>query len=158
MERLTRKDSFGYVNHPWEFNGINGCYDIWDEDRLGKQIDRLAAYEDTGLTPEEIKNSLDLNEIIPDINVTVDYIRDLLKAKQEGRVVVLPVETGSLIYVGRKPAIITSFFGYVRERYFHAVFYGEKNGIDIPFEEFGKTVFLTREEAEAAMAQEGGDG
>ena len=55
MERLTRKDSFGSVNHPWVFKGINGSYDIWDADRLGKQIDRLAAYEDTGLEPEEIK-------------------------------------------------------------------------------------------------------
>ena len=89
---------------------------------------------------------------------TIDHLRDLLQAEQDGLLVVLPCKAGSLIYVGRKPAIITRFFGYVRERYFHAVFCDENKGIDIPFEELGKTVFLTREEAEAAMAQKGGEG
>ena len=88
---------------------------------------------------------------------TIDHLRDLLQAEQDGLLVVLPCKAGSLIYVGRKPAIITRFFGYVRERYFHAVFCDENKGIDIPFEELGKTVFLTREEAEAALAQEGGE-
>ena len=87
---------------------------------------------------------------------TIDHLRDLLQAEQDGLLVVLPCKAGSLIYIGRKPAIITRFFGYVRERYFHAVFCDENKGIDIPFEELGKTVFLTREEAEAALAQEGG--
>ena len=87
---------------------------------------------------------------------TIDHLRDLLQAEQDGLLVVLPCKAGSLIYVGRKPAIITRFFGYVRERYFHAVFCDENKGIDIPFEELGKTVFLTREEAEAALALEGG--
>ena len=87
---------------------------------------------------------------------TIDHLRDLLQAEQDGLLVVLPCKAGSLIYVGRKPAIITRFFGYVRERYFHAVFCDENKGIDIPFEELGKTVFLTREEAETAL--KGGEG
>ena len=87
---------------------------------------------------------------------TIDHLRDLLQAEQDGLLVVLPCKAGSLIYVGRKPAIITRFFGYVRERYFHAIFCDENKGINIPFEELGKTVFLTREEAEAAL--KGGEG
>lgn len=51
---------------------------------------KLMRYEDTGLTPEEIKNALDVNDIIPEINVTVDHIRDLLQAEQDGRLVKLP--------------------------------------------------------------------
>ena len=82
---------------------------------------------------------------------TIDHLRDRLQAEQDVLLVVLPRKAGSLIYVGRKPAIITRFFGYVCERYFHAVFCDENKGIDIPFEELGKTVFLTREEAEAAL-------
>lgn len=82
---------------------------------------------------------------------SIDHLRDLIKAEQAGRLVVLPCKAGSLIYVGRRPAIITRFFGYVIERYFHAVFCDENKGIDIPFEELGKTVFLTREEAEASL-------
>ena len=55
MERLTYQDKDGGVYLPWERNSANGSYDIWDEDGLIQQINRLAAYEDTGLEPEETK-------------------------------------------------------------------------------------------------------
>ena len=138
---------------------------------VAKFFNRLSAYEDTGLEPEEIKvreaakynagyyhGDEDRCRWIEKELGQIDHLRDLLQAEQDGLLVVLPCKAGSLIYVGRKPAIITRFFGYVRERYFHAVFCDENKGIDIPFEELGKTVFLTREEAEAAMAQKGGKG
>ena len=120
---------------------------------------RLCAYEDTGLEPEDLKKAFNESAILKlaaqALGTTSDHLCDLLQAEQEGQLVMLPCKAGSLIYVGRKPAIITRFFGYVRERYFHAVFCDENKGIDIPFEELGKTVFLTREEAEAAL--KGGD-
>lgn len=125
---------------------------------------RLADYEETGLEPQDIISAVDMAKIacaLHELNAykdlgPIDHIRDLIKAEQDGRLVVLPCKAGSLIYVGRRPAIITRFFGYVLERYFHAVFCDENKGIDIPFEELGKTVFLTREEAEAAL--KGGEG
>ena len=121
---------------------------------------RLAAYEDSGLEPEDLKKAFNETAILKlaaqALSTTPDHLRDLLQAEQDGRLVVLPCKAGNLIYVGRRPAIITQFFGYVRERYFHAVFCDKNEGIDIPFEELGKTVFLTREEAEAA--QKGGEG
>ena len=55
MERLTYQDKDGGIFYPWERNSANGSYDIWDEEGLIQQINRLATYEDTGLTPEEIK-------------------------------------------------------------------------------------------------------
>lgn len=123
-------------------------------------VNSLSAYEDTGLEPEDLKKAFNETAILKlaaqALSTTPDHLRDLLQAEQDGRLVVLPCKAGSLIYVGRKPAIITRFFGYVRERYFHAVFCDENKGIDIPFEELGKTVFLTREEAEAALAGKGG--
>lgn len=88
----------------------------------------------------------------------INHIRDLIQAEQDGRLVVLPCKAGTLIYIGSRTAIITQFFGYVRERYFHAVFCDKNEGIDIPFEELGKTVFLTREDAEAALVGKGGEG
>ena len=118
---------------------------------------RLAAYEETGLEPEQV---MELKSLIHGGIHKVDdvwkHVQDLLQAEHDGMLVVLPCKAGSLIYVGRRPAIITRFFGYVRERYFHAVFCDENKGIDIPFEELGKTVFLTSEEAEAAL--KGGEG
>ena len=161
MERLTKCDIDGCLIHPWSFNGINGSYDIWDEELLEKQIDRLSAYEDSGLEPEEIADFMKRWEQAVEIGgmlkkYGIDHIRDIIQAEQDGRLVVLPCKAGNLIYVGRRPAIITQFFGYVRERYFHAVFCDKNEGIDIPFEELGKTVFLTREEAEAELAGKGG--
>ena len=148
MKRMTIRNSDWTVSQPTNLNWENVLY-------------RLAAYEDTGLEPEEIADAVTAaklmarSKIVSCFGVDADHIRDLLQAEQDGLLVVLPCKAGSLIYVGRRPAIITRFFGYVRERYFHAVFCDENKGIDIPFEEFGKTVFLTREEAEAAIAQEG---
>ena len=56
MERLTYQDKDGGIFCPWERNSADGLYDIWDEEGLIQQINRLAAYEDTGLEPEEIKD------------------------------------------------------------------------------------------------------
>ena len=91
MERLTIIDGCGNdelarcMNCGLEKAGSNlencgMCEEGWQ-----RALRRLAAYEDNGLTPEEIKNALDVNDIIPEINVTVDHIRDLLQAEQDGR-------------------------------------------------------------------------
>lgn len=54
MERLTERTKDGYVTTCfWETNTENGMYDL-NEQLAEKCIDRLAAYEDTGLTPEEV--------------------------------------------------------------------------------------------------------
>lgn len=150
MERITFKGNFCDISmcreNPCPYNGICSQRQTWE---------RLKEYEDTGMEPEDLKKAFNETAILKlaaqAISTTPDHLRDLLHAEQDGRLVVLPCKAGNLIYVGRRPAIITQFFGYVRERYFHAVFCDKNEGIDIPFEELGKTVFLTREEAEAAL-------
>lgn len=47
MERLTHIDNKGWY--------IDDQSVAFDERRRGKEINRLAEYEDTGLTPDEIK-------------------------------------------------------------------------------------------------------
>ena len=86
----------------------------------------------------------------------IDHLRDLLQAEQDGLLVVLPCKAGDHVWIDGRDAIVTEFFGYRTERYFHAVILGRNKHIDIPFTEIGKTVFLTREEAEAAL--KGGEG
>lgn len=119
---------------------------------------RLAAYEDTGLEPEEIKAHEE--EFIE--FTTLSYgpvhkkIGQWLKADRDGRLVVLPCKVGDHVWVDGREAIVEEFFGYETERYIHAQFYDNFNYIDIPFDEIGKTGFLTCEEAEAAL--KGGDG
>lgn len=51
----------------------------------------LAAYEDTGLTPEQCENAKAIIEsVFSDDTSKAERIRELLKADKEGRVVVLP--------------------------------------------------------------------
>ena len=150
MERLTKRDIDGCLIHPWSFNGINGSYDIWDEDLLEKQIDRLAAYEDTGLEPEEIERIVDAYgrghtlrtesaerlEIVREIKT--DRLRELAKAEKDGRLEVLPCKVGDHILADGREAIVVWFFGYKTGRYLHAQFLDNAECTDIPFYEIGK--------------------
>lgn len=111
---------------------------------------RLAAYEDTGLEPEEIERILDSYgrgmtlrtenaqrlEIIKEI--PINRIRELAQTEKEGRLVVLPCEIGSPVYSHARKL---DGADYVRETEFW--------WSDIP--QMSKTVFLTREAAEAAL-------
>lgn len=162
MERLTKRDIDGCLIHPWSFNGINGSYDIWDEDLLEKQIDRLAAYEDTGLEPEEIKEHEEAKynagyyhgdedrcrwiekELGP-----IEHLRDLLQAEKEARLVALPCKVGDTVYQIDAERVYESEVKWI-------IFDCD----DIAFDEraIGGSIFLTREEAEAALAGKGGDG
>ena len=138
MERYTYFDS-----GKWRMR-------VGDAEYSGKETDRLAAYEDTGLEPEEIERILDSYvrgmtlrtenaqrlEIIKEI--PIDRLRELAQAKKEGRLVVLPCEIGSPVYSHARKL---DGADYVRETEFW--------WSDIP--QMGKTVFLTREAAEAAL-------
>ena len=121
---------------------------------------RLAAYEETDMEPEEIAAFMKRWEQTVEIGGTlkkycIDHIRDLLQAEQDGRLVVLPCKVGDHVWADGREAIAVWFFGYKTERYLHAQFFDNAKYTDIPFCEIGKTVFLTREEAEAAMALKG---
>ena len=119
---------------------------------------RLAAYEDTGLEPQDIISAVDMAKIacaLHELNAykdlgPIDHIRDLIKAEQDGRLVVLPCKAGDHVWVDGREAVVENFFGYETERYLHAQFYDNMQYIDIPFTEIGKTVFLTNEEADHA--------
>lgn len=138
MERYTYFDS-----GKWRMR-------VGDAEYSGKETDRLAAYEDTGLEPEEIERILDSYvrgmtlrtenaqrlEIIKEIPIVL--LRELAQAKKEGRLVVLPCEIGSPVYSHARKL---DGADYVRETEFW--------WSDIP--QMGKTVFLTREAAEAAL-------
>ena len=123
---------------------------------------RLSAYEDTGLEPEEINDmalevaTLKTIESMYDGLGNPDHLRDLLQAEKDGRLVVLPCKVGELVWTANNRCGVCS----------HKIWRIERNNdgdfacslLMFPFCDFGKTVFLTREEAEAALAQKGGDG
>ena len=160
MERLTKRID-GRLVFPSELIGVMMTP---SNDTMFQILTRLAAYEDTGLEPQDVISAGDMAKIacaLHELNAykdigPIEHLRDLIQAEQDGRLVVLPCKVGDHVWADGREAIAVWFFGYKTERYLHAQFFDNAKYTDIPFCEIGKTVFLTRDEAEAAIAQEGG--
>ena len=148
MKRMTIRNSDWTVSQPTNLNWENVLY-------------RLAAYEDTGLEPEEINDmalevaTLKTIESMYDGLGNPDHLRDLLKAEQDGRLVELPfvaMVEQSLQDGKMKP------LGDQKHNGRYAVVYVDHNKWKSPLIDIcGKP--YNREEAEnrmAALAQKGG--
>lgn len=168
MERMTFEGNFCDIAQcreiPCPYNGACSQRKVWE---------RLKAYEDTGLTPEEVLPKDKADEIalklmrLADLESLCSYtrLRELAEADKDGRLVVLPCKVGEKLWVtGRdnvpremelEPPDIRTVCtdednlcmstcnrgpdGYCAYRL-------RNDGTSI-----GKTVFLTREEAEKAL-------
>lgn len=119
--------------------------------------ERLAAYEDTGLTPEEIKAPLTENTMInlaaQALGVEPSRLREIAEADKDGRVVVLPCRQGDELWtycnhpVKRVYSFTVSDVSTLNGR---TVLNTLGLGTIRP-EDISKTVFRTREEAERAI-------
>ena len=98
MKRLTKKRDRQNVI-PLKQNGETkwvicsaGMGDAPTEYLYGEHADRLAAYEDTGLEPEDFKRTFTEDALLKLtgqlLGVTPDRLRELAQADREGRVVV----------------------------------------------------------------------
>ena len=110
---------------------------------------RLKAYEDTGLTPEEITA---MRHTLEEYHRTAD---PLLSAKAQGRVVVLPCKVDDVVYgfYGGKTILpmVAKWIETNTDGWCIAAQYTPMAPRFYRFSDFGKTVFLTREEAEKAL-------
>ena len=134
MERLT------------EYEVVGGHVHAVPTGDLDQAMMRLAAYEDTGMEPEQCKNAkVIIESAFSDDTSKAERIRELLKADKDGRVLILPCKLGTKVYRIRykiadypddpEPEITTTWFTPEYR------------------EDIGKTVFLTREEAEKALQE-----
>lgn len=133
MERLTYfKDGYWRVN----FSGVQYQADF---------VDRLAAYEDTGLTPEEIKAPFTedtmINLAAQALGVEPSRLRELAEADKDGRVIILPCKVYETDGVR------------VYEHTVREVIYETAGGPAFDKNAIGKSIFLTREEAERASRE-----
>ena len=131
---------------------------------------RLAAYEDTGLTPERCAEFARADAegryiVMRDAEQEgVARLRELAEADRAGRLAVLPCKVGDTVWVTRNPwtgkllkkpldAYVNGVKMYSHGIYVNLLFDTRKiNGTrDYEINHIGKTVFLTREEAEAAL-------
>lgn len=148
MERLTYfKDGYWRVN----FSGVQYQADF---------VDRLAAYEDTGLTPERCAEFARADAegryiVMRDAEQAgVARLRELAEADKDGRVVVQPCKVGDKLYRVFAGEIFEHRVGSMK--YF--AIQGRWDFETYPFcpcveSSIGKTVFFSREEAEKALAE-----
>lgn len=156
MERLTGKSYLG-TDHYIKCSDSCGldmdCIDCPSFDCL---VERLAAYEDTGLTPEQCQNAkIIIESAFVDDTTKAERTRELLKADKDGRVVVLPCKVGDVVYgFHNGQTILPMVAKWVEtsaDGWTIAVQYTPMAPNFYLFSDFGKTVFLTREEAEKAL-------
>ena len=164
MERLTYWCDNGHGGGKW-FVAI----DAEGREDYGPHVDRLAAYEETGLEPGEIEQlkgeafglRVDKQELEQYRALgPIDRLRELKQADDGGRCVVLPCKPSEVtVYqlrskkhargVGISPRHVgsTSVWGNGHYALHH-------QGLDDCLDrDFGKTWFLSREEAEAALKE-----
>ena len=164
MERLTKRLSSGAptYNYPAScyFDDDSGPDKIAQSTFRQRCVERLADYEDSACEPEEVlpKDKADKIALklmrLADLESLCNYtrLRELAEADRDSRLVVLPCKVGDKLY--------RVFDGNISEHEVQNMKYFARQrrlGIDMtPFfldaEKFiGKTVFLTRKEAEKAL-------
>jgi len=175
MRRLTERHIADY-NHAYMV-----CSGYCDEDdgiclscqKRQEIIDRLASYEDSGIEPDEIGRLIATNQTLSKKHA--EMWKDLeryLKAEADGCLMVLPCKVGDFLYevdlpeygvivcevleslyinkhkAGRKDAPVVAC-GTVTVEVIEG--HGAGSCYDFEPQDFGKTVFLTREEAEKEL-------
>ena len=137
------------------FDGGKWRMRVGDAEYSGKETDRLAAYEETGLEPEAVEHLklASMGKAIAKIKefegVPVNRLRELAQAYQL---------LGNTVYEPNKRGVISTY--KVISVHFSGCsilvgwdlldgIYSNLNGFEISA--LGKTVFLTREAAEAAL-------
>lgn len=153
MERMTEYEAVGGHAH---------AIPTVDTDRA---VMRLAAYEDTGLSPESVealKLSMmgkAISEIKEFNGLPIKRLCELAAADKDGRVVLLPCKVGDTVYqlrdkrhalgVGISPRTVSVALVWTNGDYALT-----HQGMDKCCKrDLGKTWFLTREEAEAALKE-----
>ena len=143
MERLTYRDKDGFPMMKKRGGFKQGG------------VERLAAYEDTGLEPREVsaivKEWSDLCTIVGECG-GIDRLRELAEADNGGQLMVLPCKVGDKLYRVFAGEIFEHRVGSMK--YF--AIQGRWDIETYPFcpcveSSIGKTIFLTREEAEKAL-------
>lgn len=149
MERLTKRTKTGGVlmasEHEEKYTA---------EEWICMLQDRLADYEDSGVTPERVVWMKEVIEIAFDHDKSrVERAHELHVADKEGRVVILPCKRGDGIYIcsaGRAWRFWVTDVSTLNGR---TVLNVQGFGT-IAADDIGKTAFLSFEEAERALEEQ----
>lgn len=160
MERLTKRLPSGVA----DYNYPTSCYfdDNSGTDRIAQSafrqrcVERLADYEETGLEPEEVISMQGewcaMMSVFTSIG-SYDRLHELTEADREGRLLVLPCKRGDGLWtfcthpVEQVYSFTVTDISTLNGR---TMLNTSRCGV-IDARDVGKTVFLTREEAEAVL-------
>ena len=164
MERLTKRinDVVTYIGTENEYDtGMIAAETASSVAAVREILLRLAAYEDTGMTPEEIHKAY--GELCLLESALKNYgshkrMKELAEADKDGRVVVLPCKVGDVVYGfhNNRQTILPMVVKWIEtnaDRWTVAAQYTPMAPKFYKLSDFGKTVFLTREEAEKALQE-----
>lgn len=127
-----------------------GNPDVWQSDCY--RCEKLPNWK-----AKAINRLFDIEDILGD-EYDLDRLKELVEADREGRCVLLPRKVGDKLYKisenGVKEVVVQSIVFMLSHTVNHLTVHvaNERGAMtEIETKDFGKTVFLTREEAEAAL-------
>ena len=145
------------------FDGGKWRLKIGDTEYSGDWVDRLAAYEETRLEPEDMKKAFNEDATLKlagqALGMSPDRLRELAQAEKEGRLVVLPCSIGDPVFMGTGRYKITGYEEDVCDGFYIGrdgvlqVKAQNYNGNHGTYGVIGQTAELTREAAEAALKE-----
>ena len=151
MERLTFEGNFCDLaqcrDSACRQSGTCTMKEVWE---------RLKAYEDAGLSPQACVEAREIEEALSSYDYSISRMVELMKADRDGRVVVLPCKQGDTVWRIVRDGEPHITRDEVRDMCFadNMTLCVELVGGRVTFtEKFGKTVFLSREEAEKALRE-----
>ena len=171
MERLTEwngeQTRHAYYPRCFEEPCNGGGCEIKDCPFETAVCERLAAYEDTGLTPEAVetvklalatKHMVDLETLN---NTPISRLVELAEADKDGRCIIPPCKVGETVYfVNAKQILEFAVVGYAVDETGiswvhseHVDKIGNTNERTFSPDRFGKNTFFTHEEAEKALRE-----
>ena len=164
MERLTFEGNFCDISRCQNRPGGSFCEGGACSQR--KVWERLKEYEDTGRRPEEVQAlnrlfdyALNESRTLQEQLTLLKRLRELAEADKDGRLVVLPhCKLGDTVYWLHDKKITECRVYRIQENTKGvqiAIKSTVSHGVFSVDDYFGKTIFLTREEAEKALERKG---
>ena len=151
MERLTFEGNFCDIAQcrelPCKYDGNCTQKEVWE---------RLKAYEDSGLSQQACVEAREIEGTLSSYDYSISRMVELMKADKDGRCVVLQCKVGDTVWRIVRDGEPHITRDEVRDMYFadDMTLCVELVGGRVTFtEKFGKTVFLSREEAEKALRE-----
>ena len=155
MERLTFEGNFCDLaqcrDSACRQSGTCTMKEVWE---------RLKAYEDAGLSPQACAEARDIEETLSGCDYSISRMVELMKTDKDGRLVVLPCKVGDTVWANldgmrhtRKCVMEFANIGSHVTTIVFSTVDGLREQYGVNPSSFGKTVFLTREEAEKALQE-----